>query len=151
MAHIKWPGMQVEMLNARTATIADDMLAFIDQVDRKLIRVYDPQNGKQLQEIRMKTDVIEASLAQTDIFGPAERLMAIIDRSYDLHLVVVKRAGKVEPSKKLGMMIHSMVWHSEAALLAVIRDSKLRIFYFPQILYVEESILDSTWEDKDLG
>jgi intraflagellar transport protein 80 len=151
VAQIKWPGMQTEMLNSRTTTLSDDMLAFIDQMDRSLIRVYDPLSGKPLQDIRLKAEAVQISLSQTEAAGPGERMLAIVDRNGDLYLVMVRRVGRLEHPKKLGMMIQSLIWHHEAPLLAVVRDSKLRVFYFPQVLFVDESLLDNTWEDKDLG
>jgi len=151
LTQIKWPGMQNEMLNVKTVTMAEDMVALIDQTERNLIRVFDTHNGRLLQEEAAGSEVLQVALAQNDMMGPTERQLAYIDKSLDLFLAIIKRQGKVEGTKRLGSATLSILWHAEAPVLATIRETKVRIYYYPQVLFVDETLLDHTVDEKEIG
>lgn len=151
LAQIKWPGMQNEMLNVRTTSLAEDMIALIDQSERRLIRVHDTHNGRLIHEERTTTEILEVGLAQNEMRGPTERQMAFIDKNGDLFLTILKRQGKAEVAKHLSTATVSILWHIEAPMLATVRENKVRIYYYPQILFLDETLLEDTVDEKDIG
>lgn len=152
VGNIKWSGMRSDLMNSLTASITADALAFIDSTDPRVIRLFDPATGKPLNNdiIKMRHEVKQIALSQHDYPGISERTIGIVDKNRDLYLNVLKKFGATEQPRKLAVMVQSIFWHSESPVLAVIRDGKLRIYYYPNVIYIDPTLLDFTWEDKDL-
>jgi hypothetical protein len=151
VATIKWGGMRAEMMNKENATVSNDVIAFIDHADPKIIRVFDPSSGKPLSDIKMKTEIKHIALARDNYPGTTERQLAILDVNLDLYTVVIRKFGSPADPQRLTTMVSSIMWHNEAPMIAVIKDGRLRIYYFPLILYIDGALLDFTWEDRDLA
>jgi intraflagellar transport protein 80 len=139
-------------MNILTATMAVDALAFIDITDSRVIRLFDPTTGKSLNNdvIKMRHEIKQIALSQHDYPGISERTLAIVDKNRDLYLTMLKKFGAVDTPRKLAVMAQSIFWHTESPILAVIRDGKLRVYYYPNVIYIDPTLLDFTWEDKDL-
>lgn len=143
--------MRGEMMNRENVTTSTDVVAFIDHSDPKVVRLFDTSSGKPLPELKMKSDLKQIALARDNYPGSTERQLAILDNNLDLITVVIRKFGAPVEPQRLTTMVSSLTWHNQAPMLAVIRDGRLRIYYFPQILYVDGALLDYTWEDRDLA
>lgn len=149
VSNIRWPGMKLEFLSHEAATMSGESIAFIDQTDSRIIRMFDPATGKQDQEIKIKHGAKIIALSREEYPGTTERTLAILDKNNDLSVMGVKKYGAPSERKLLATMISTIMWHREAPMLACIRDGMLRIYYYPQILYIDTTLLDFTWEDRE--
>ena len=46
-------------------------------------------------------------------------------------------------------MVLSLAWNDENNTLAVMTDGKLLIFYYPNVAYIDQSLLSKTTSEKD--
>ncbi|CAL8073886.1 unnamed protein product [Orchesella dallaii] len=111
--------------------------------------MFDPRSGKQEQEIKIKPGAKIIALSREEYPGSTDRTLAILDKNNDLSIMVVKKYGSPSESKLLATMISTIMWHREAPMLACIKDGMLRIYYYPHILYLDTTLLDFTWEDRE--
>ncbi|XP_026314438.1 intraflagellar transport protein 80 homolog [Hyposmocoma kahamanoa] len=124
LASPKW-GARPETLGRAALSLGPDTLAAIDQVDRKLIHVFDLPTGlvvrsstdNTVTKLLHKMTVSSIALSQT---GPiSERQLALLDYNRDLYAVTVKDS---KPKfVKLGSQVLSVAWSAETELLVGIR------------------------------
>jgi len=141
--------MRPDLITSKTGTIATDMAAFIDQSDGRLIRVFDPLTGKSFPEIRMTYEAKQIGFARNDYPGTTDRLLLVVDKNMDLHVVLAKKFGAVPVPKRLANQVVHAMWHLEAPMFACVREGKLRLHYFPLVAFIDRSLLDFTFEEKD--
>jgi len=149
ISSVKWPGMRSELMNKENASLSTDIIVFIDQTDNKLIRIFDVVSGKPISDIKWFSPVRHIALSRDDYPGTSDRQMAIIDMNQDLLFVLIKKFGAAVTPRRLTTGVTSMIWHNEAPMLAAIKEGKLRLYYFPQVIFIDGALLDHTFEDKD--
>jgi len=83
-------GLRVEFLNKRHLSISADVLALIDPMKPKIIRVFDITSGKpSATQVEHSTEIIEMDLNQID--SAQERKMCFIDSNRDMFLTKVHK------------------------------------------------------------
>ena len=83
-------GLRVEFLNKRHLSISADVLALIDPMKPKVIRVFDIFTGKpSATQVEHSTEIIEMDLNQID--SAQERKMCFIDSNRDMFLTKVHK------------------------------------------------------------
>ena len=83
----KYQGLRVEFLNQRHISLASDVIAIIDPVNPKQVKIFDINSGKAGAPIDHATDIIEMELNQVDV--PTERKMIFVDNNRDMFMTKV--------------------------------------------------------------
>ncbi|KAG7389692.1 Intraflagellar transport protein 80 [Phytophthora pseudosyringae] len=140
----KFPGLHVEFLSSRTISLSSDTLAILDHSDRKTIRCFDLNTGKQLPvPTTHSLEILELSLSR---FGPMEdRKLFLIDRNRDMYLSRVANKGNF----KLHAQVDSAAWNDASELLIAIADAKLLTWTYPNMVYVDRTLLPDVVESRD--
>lgn len=75
------------------------------------------------------------------------------DRNRDLYIVPMSQsaaaAGKELVPFKLGTMCDSAVWNTDTDMLAALMDSKLVVWYYPNVVFVDRDLVTQTKFAKD--
>jgi len=142
--------MRAEALSKQTISISTDCLAIRDQTDDKQVHLFDTSTGKPLNDgkpFTHKHEIVEIALDQTGL--PNERKLAIVDKNRDLHLTNVRKFGKSNTTGKLGAMIQSLCWSQDCNMLVAVQDSKVTVWFYPNIIFVDRNLLNRTLLEKD--
>ncbi|KAJ3216152.1 Intraflagellar transport protein 80 [Dinochytrium kinnereticum] len=146
VSHPKYPGLRPESVTLQTISLSNDILAIRDRTDEKLIFAFEVATGRQIgdQPIRAPSDILEISLNQVP--APASgRQLLIIDKNRDLYITPV-----IKPNpKKLGTMVETMAWNDEADMFAAMVDGKFVVWYYPNVVFIDEDIEPITRFEKD--
>ena len=79
-----------EGLNKRHLSLCGDVLALIDPISTKIVRLFDIISGKlDTKQIEHSTDIIEMELNQIEM--SSERKMCFIDSNRDMMLTLVHK------------------------------------------------------------
>lgn len=70
----------------------------------------------------------------------AERLLAIVDRNRDLHLVHLAQRA----SAKLASNVDAAAWHDSAPMLAAVVDGRLVVWQHPGVAFADAALLEAT-------
>ncbi|DBA01488.1 TPA: hypothetical protein N0F65_005607 [Lagenidium giganteum] len=140
----KFNGMHVEFLNRMTISLSTDTLSILDHSDRKTIRSFDINTGKQLPLALVHSlEVCELALSR---YGPTEdRKVFFIDRNRDLYLARVSTKGNV----KLHAQVDTVAWNDSSDILIAISDAKLLTWSYPNMVYVDRTLLNDVIEVRD--
>eukprot|EP00899_Mesostigma_viride_P006413 jgi/Mesvir1/15773/Mv03342-RA.1 len=142
----KFQGLRVDLLNAQSVTLANDILAVIDRSDSKTIRFFDTVSGKPMGDpISHNQEVVELALNKCG--ASSDRKLVFIDRNRDLYITPVLRPQLF----KLGTMCDSAQWNDASNVLAGVIDLKLSVWYYPDIVYVDRELLPLTKFVKDVS
>jgi WD40 repeat protein len=136
-------------MNKENCSLSADVIAFIDQNDSKTLRIFDASSGKSLSDVKLLTPVKQIALSREDYPGIVDRQLALIDANQDLLFVLIKKFGSSVTPRRLTTSATSMIWHNDGPMLASIQDGILRLFYFPQVVYIDGALLEHTFEDRE--
>lgn len=81
-------------------------------------------------------NILEINLNQTE--QSLERKIAFVDVNRDLYLAPIHKSDK---SAKLGVICDSFIWHDKFDILSSISDSKLQTYFYPNVVYIDKSLL----------
>lgn len=102
----KYQGLRVEFLNKRHLSLSGDVLALIDPMNSKIVRVFDIMSGKPAaQQIEHSTEIIEMELNQVEM--SSERKMCFVDSNRDMFLTLVHKPEV----HKISNMVDSFQWN----------------------------------------
>jgi intraflagellar transport protein 80 len=102
----KYQGLRVEFLNKRHISLSNDVLALIDPMQSKIVRLFDIISGKpSTSQIEHSTDIIEMKLNQIDM--SSERKMCFVDSNRDMFLTLVHKPE----IHKICNMVDSFCWN----------------------------------------
>jgi intraflagellar transport protein 80 len=140
----KFPGMHVEFLNSMTISLSTDTLSILDHSDRKTIRSFDINTGKQLPvALAHSLEISELALSH---YGPTEdRKVFFIDRNRDLYLARLATKG----SYKLHAQVDTAAWNDASEVLVAIADGKMLIWSYPNMVYVDRTLISEIVEARD--
>ncbi|KAF1329341.1 Intraflagellar transport protein 80, partial [Globisporangium splendens] len=140
----KFPGMHVQFLNSMTISLSTDTLSILDHSDRKTIRSFDINTGKQLPIALVHSlEIYELALSH---YGPTEdRKLFFIDRNRDLYIAWLSSKG----SYKLQAQVDSAAWNNSSEILIAIADSKLMTWMYPNMVYVDCTLLNDVIDSRD--
>ncbi|KAJ3106160.1 Intraflagellar transport protein 80 [Phlyctochytrium planicorne] len=146
VSHPKYPGLRPESITLQNISLSNDVLTIKDRTDEKLVYAFEVATGRQIGEnpIRCPTDILEISLNQ--VASPLSgRQLLIIDKNRDLYITPV-----VKPNiKKLGTMVETVAWNDEADMFAAMVDGKFVVWYYPNVVFIDEDIEPLTRFEKD--
>lgn len=140
----KFPGMHVEFLYRMTISVSNDTLSILDHADRKTVRSFDINSGKQMPlALTHSLEIYELALNR---YGPPEdRKLFFIDRNRDLYLARVATKGNV----KLHAQVDTAAWNDASDILVAIADSKFLTWSYPNMVYVDRTLLNDVIEARD--
>lgn len=160
MSSPRFGGLKPSFLNKATVSLSDDVVAVLDRVDSKTVRIFDVATGKALGSgIVCKAEVASLSLSKC-VGGPAasplgERRLAIVDRNRDLHLApVTLQPGGARGLFKLSTQVDSMRWCDTSDMLCAVADGRFLVWHYPNVVFVDRDLLPHTLETReaaDLG
>ncbi|CAF0799987.1 unnamed protein product [Adineta steineri] len=138
-----------DSVNVNTVSISPDTIAIRDATDTKSIAFFDI-NGKSLGDgkpVSHAYEIVHLALDQTG--SPNERKLAFADKFQDLFLMLVRSTGQGQRSnsqriRKLCTNIGSFRWNDKNAMLAGFTDNKLHIWLYPNVIFVDSSLVDKT-------
>jgi intraflagellar transport protein 80 len=140
----KFQGLRVEFLNARHISLSADVLALIDPIDPKVIRVFDIVSGKaSTVTINHTTEILEMELNQIEM--SSERKMCFIDNNRDMFLTMVHKPDVL----KIASIVDSFQWNDSNDMLACISDGKLLTWFYPNAIYVDKDLMNKAMAVKD--
>ncbi|KAI8818239.1 WD40-repeat-containing domain protein [Fimicolochytrium jonesii] len=141
----KYPGLRAECVTPQTLSISTDVLAIRDKADEKTVFLFETHSGRPLGQgsVKHHVDIAEIGLNQSSSAGT--RQLVLVDRNRDMFITTVVRAD----FKKLGTMIESFAWNSEADLLVAMMDYKFVVWFYPNVVFVDEDIAPLTKFEKD--
>lgn len=140
----KFPGMHVEFLNSMTISLSTDTLSILDHSDRKTIRSFDINTGKQLSvALSHSLEISELALSH---YGPTEdRKVFFIDRNRDLYLARLAAKG----AYKLHAQVDTAAWNDTSEVLVAIADGKMLTWSYPNMVYVDRTLISEIVESRD--
>ncbi|PAA76732.1 hypothetical protein BOX15_Mlig022764g2, partial [Macrostomum lignano] len=148
----RYQDMRADTLSPLTCSISPDTVVLADKSDEKAVYAFDTATGRLVGDgkpIMHKSEVAEVALDQS---GPAtDRKLAIIDRNRDLFITQVRTYGGQRRIVKIGTMVESMCWNSEANMLACLAGSKLLVYYYPAAALQDAALVRRTVFERDAG
>ncbi|KAI9009520.1 WD40-repeat-containing domain protein [Gaertneriomyces semiglobifer] len=141
----KCPGLRAEFVTPFNISICADMLAIKDKADSKAIYVCDTNTGRQFGEepVKHHTEIMEIGLNQTQ--SVAGRQLVLVDRNRDMFITNIMRPHL----KKLGTMVETFAWNADSDILVAMMDYKFVIWYYPNVVFIDEDIAPLTKVEKD--
>ncbi|GBG65480.1 hypothetical protein CBR_g51075 [Chara braunii] len=140
----RFQGLRTEFLNEQSVSLANEILAVIDTSDYKSIRLFDTSMGKFLGEhLSHSMEIVEIAVNQTGSL--VDKKLVFIDRNRDLYITPVLKPALV----KLTTMVDSAAWNDGTDMLAAMADQKMVVWYYPNVVYVDNDLLPRTKYTKD--
>lgn len=135
--------LRPEMMAEDLLSISPDTVALRNPANAKNILFFEATNGKPIESanIMHNMDVIFLALSQPG--NSAQRKVAYIDRNRDMFLAIVRHN---ESRQKISSMVSSVLWHGIHETLCAIADSRLTVWYYPSILFVDAELVAPTKE-----
>lgn len=145
----KYQGLRVEFLNQRHLSLSGDVLALIDPMSPKIVRIFDILSGKPAaQQISHSAEILEMELNQIDM--ASERKMCFVDSNRDMFLTLVHKPEV----HKISNMVDSFQWNDSNDMLSAIADGKQVTWFYPNAIYVDKDLMlkaTSYREAADVG
>lgn len=139
MSTVRYTGLRVEFLNARTLSICRDAVALVDPVNPRLVRFFDALSGRQLgAPLEHRLEVIACALNQHG--AGADRKLAVLDRNRDLYLTPIHKPD----FQKLGAMVDTFMWNDGCDMLCALADSQLLTWLYPSTVFIDKDLLPLT-------
>ncbi|CAF3833222.1 unnamed protein product [Adineta steineri] len=153
-----------DSININTVSISPDTIAVRDATDTKSIMFYDI-SGKPIGDGKLISHAHEINHLALDQMGSAnERKLAFADKFQDLFLMHVRVTGQTQRLnhqriRKLCIFyfstnIGSFRWNDQNGMLAGMADGKLNIWLYPNVVFIDQSLVDKTTyriETNDFG
>ena len=119
------------------------------------VHLFDANTGKPLNDgkpFQHRLEIAEIALDQTGLHN--QRKLAFVDKNRDLFLTSINfnRASTKSIQQapgKLGAMVLSLKWNTESNMLAALQDSRLTIYLYPSVIFVDKSLLVRTMIERD--
>lgn len=137
----------------------------LNKIATKVIHLFDVQNGRPIGEgIKHSMEVLELSLNQSTM--GVGRQIVVVDKNREMFISGIaktmwKKLGKWPISSNLllnialshrfslGNMVETFAWNSDVDMLVAIMDSKFVVWYYPNVVFVDEDIAPLTRFEKD--
>lgn len=132
----KYQGLRVEFLNHRHLSLSGDVLAMIDPMNTKIVKIFDIVSGKPAaQQIEHSAEIVEMELNQIEM--ASERKMCFVDSNRDLFLTLVHKPEV----HKISNMVDSFQWNDSNDMLSAISDAKHVTWFYPNAIYVDKDLM----------
>lgn len=130
-------------MNQRHISLASDVIAIIDPVNQKQVKIFDIQSGKAGQSIDHATDIIEMELNQVDV--PTERKMVFVDNNRDMFMTKVH----TPELHKICNMVDSFQWNDTNDMIAALADGKQVTWFYPNAIYVDRDLMTKAMQSRE--
>ncbi|KAI5705320.1 hypothetical protein M8J75_013885 [Diaphorina citri] len=148
----RWPNMLCDHITRSTISISSDVVLIRDQIDEKLIHIFDISSSSSSNvtaPLSHSHEITQLAVNQTGSLQ--ERHVAFIDKNRDLYLSMVSTKGSNRRCHKLGIMVQSICWNTDVNILAAMQDSALCVWFFPAVVFADQGLLRKTVLLKDIG
>ncbi|KAH8859384.1 Intraflagellar transport protein 80 like [Schistosoma japonicum] len=148
---LKPNNMRTEQIYEDSLSISNDVIVIKDQLDKKVIHLFDPSSGKMLGDgkpITHSNEIIKISLNQ--LGNSFDRRLILLDKNNDLYLMSVRQLGNKRKMIKLATMVSSCLWAETSNILAAITNDKLVIWFYPDIALTDSDIFNLTKEEHNI-
>lgn len=138
-----------EYLKPRHVSLANDYLAVVDRQSNKQIELLDVITGRRLRDrevIRHQLDIIEVGISHAGSLDDCN--LFFIDSNQDLYLTQIQSSNP-NSIHKLATMVDTAMWNDTLDILAVVCDSNLKIYYYPNVVYVDKGLTEQTSTTTD--
>ncbi|XXQ38186.1 WD domain, G-beta repeat [Plasmodiophora brassicae] len=144
---VKVPGLQTEYIKANSLAISPDAMAIVDRAKAgKSILFLDVSTGAPLSKpIACAEPAVTISLSQCGL--PSDRKIAWVDANADLWISAIHNARPV----KLGTLASSVQWNTDNDSLAAVIDTRLRVWHYPNVIFVDRDLVEQTTETIEEG
>ncbi|XP_059484419.1 intraflagellar transport protein 80 homolog [Neocloeon triangulifer] len=145
------PNLQNVHLTENTIHLAPDHLAIRDSTEFRVVHVLDfgfsrATDSQGSPKIRFKEPIKQVALNQTE----TERCLAALDLQGDLY-VVPNPALQGAASYKISGMVRHIMWNSCNPYLSALTESELIVWFYPQIVVLDNQLVTNTRFEKDLS
>ncbi|RWS06425.1 hypothetical protein B4U79_13582 [Dinothrombium tinctorium] len=154
LMNLKWIGLRIDALNKSTLSLSADTAAARDGGDAKVLHFIDTQTGKEIandnnKPFKHKLEITVIALDFCDTSN--ERKCAFIDKNADLYLTLVRASSLIAlRTVKCSSMITCILWNHDSSILTGIQEnSKLSIWLYPQVAFVDRELLSMAVLEKD--
>jgi len=147
----RFSGLRSEFLNRETVALSPNCVAIVDRTDSMTVRCFDVATGKSLSgSIVHKCEIVQIELNQSEC-NISERRLAILDRNRDLYLTPIsnKQKGIFRGMYKLQTQVDTLSWNTSSDMFAAIADGRLLVWYYPNVVFVDRDLLESTLVSMD--
>ena len=124
-----------------------------DHKDEKTVHLFDDK-GKALNDgknFQHRMEIAEVALDQVGL--SSQRKLAFIDKNRDLFLTSLAFRSNTKNIQqapgKLGSMVISVAWNTEANMLAALQDTRLTVYLYPSVIFVDKGLLGRTVIERD--
>jgi intraflagellar transport protein 80 len=140
----KYQGLRIEFLNKRHISLSSDVIAIIDPMSPKIVRVFDIMSGQpSSQTIEHTAEIVEMKLNQ--IAMGSERKMCFVDSNRDMFLTLVHKPE----IQKICDMVDSFCWNDQNDMLSAIADCRHITWFYPNAIYVDRDLMKQSQMVKD--
>eukprot|EP00796_Vickermania_ingenoplastis_P004139 gene4139-2981_t len=138
--------LRPEMMAEDLLSISPDTVAMRNPANPRAILFFDCMTGKPIEEatITHNLDIISVALSQPG--SSFQRKVAYVDRNRDMFLSIVHHN---QFKQKISTMVSSLLWHDTNETLAAIADTRLTVWYYPSILFLDADLVPKTKEVCD--
>jgi len=139
-----FPGLQSDRLDYRGVTITSDMVGILNNSTKKEIRIFDMQGRQIGKPIKHFQEIMEIDICP---YAVNERTVSFIDINRDLWVCGIE--DEYRNAFKLRNMVDSAEWSDSSECLIALSDSKLVMWYYPRVVFVDRELLPQTILELD--
>ena len=127
--------------------------AIRDHKDEKTVHLFDDK-GKALNDGKAFQHRLEIAEVALDQVGHShQRKLALVDKNRDLFLTSLAFRSNTKNIQqapgKLGSMVISVAWNTQANMLAALQDTRLTVYLYPSVIFVDKGLLGRTMIERD--
>ncbi|CEF69620.1 Intraflagellar transport protein 80 homolog [Strongyloides ratti] len=134
-----------KMISEKSIALSDDVVGVRDSDNHKIINLYDAINGKTIGDGKIihQQDIIEICI---DMVGNTlQRKIAFIDSNNDLYINLVNSFGLTDQRYKIASNAKQILFHDKSSMLLCLQENtKLLIFTYPNIVFVDGELLNES-------
>ncbi|KAJ3020204.1 Intraflagellar transport protein 80 [Thoreauomyces humboldtii] len=138
-------GLRAECVTVHTISVSSDVLAVKDRADEKTIFLFETHSGRPLGTGTVKHHAEVAEIALNPSASTVGRQLVVVDKNRDMFISTVVRSD----FKKLGTMVETFGWNADTDLLVAMMDHKFVVWYYPNVVFVDEDVAPLTKFEKD--
>ncbi|KAE9554173.1 hypothetical protein FO519_002594 [Halicephalobus sp. NKZ332] len=153
--NIKLPGtVQGDSATERTASISNDIVAFRDRSNHKVIQLFETVTGKVAGDGKITHTVDISQLALNQCGPTSERRIVFLDSNADCFISLVNSYSAVQRIEKIGTMMTDIKFNDSTNMLGGLQERKILIWTNPSVVFVDKDLLQKSiveLEMNDLG
>lgn len=111
-----------------------------------MVYLFEISSGRQLLEQPLKhtADILEVSI-NPGTTSSTGRQLVVLDKNRELWITPALKPN----FKKLGTMVDTFSWNEEVDMIAAMVDGKFVVWYYPNVVFVDEDIIGYSKFEKD--